>query len=218
MALAAAGAMSCLLLAGGCQRTRLQVADVPVSAVAGEGAELDFWHALPGRSAVSNSEGFHGVLLLADGTDPTTTWDERLAVLRQRGWVGDGFAEDGSLAMQRGALSKALAHALDIRGGVMMHVTGRSPRYAARELAYLNILQPSTENQVISGLDYIGIISRAQDYATMQQAKAATPGRGAAPSDAAPSTGEPGAVPAPDASQGTQSPSPALAPAPAPGA
>ena len=163
--------------------TRTTVSDpIDLSALpAGTDGELEFWHTLPGRSAVTNNEGLHGLLLLIDGQDAATTYEERTDLLKQRGWMDTDFSEPADMAMQRGTLAKALTGSLDIRGGVMMHLSGRSPRYSARELAYLGILQPNTtSNQVISGLDYIAIISRAQDYRLTQDTRAAAQARRAA--------------------------------------
>lgn len=156
-----------------CQRSRVAENLDPLITQGGEGSEMEFWHQLPGRSAVTNSEALHGVLLFSDGADATATWEDRLALLRERGWVVDGFSEPGDATVSRGTLAKALCHALQIRGGVMMHLSGTAPRYALRELAYERIMASSSENQVVSGLDYVGIISRAQDWAMLRESKAA---------------------------------------------
>ncbi|MBL8745193.1 MAG: hypothetical protein JNK58_02435, partial [Phycisphaerae bacterium] len=176
------------VLAGmaGCQRSKIaQTLDTTINTKT-ESSDLDFWHQLPGRSAVTNSEGLHGVLLLADGSDPTTSWEERLALLKERGWVSESFAQAGDETIDRGTLAKALCHALDIKGGVMMQLTGKMPRYALRELTYLRVMAASTENQIVNGLDYIGIMSKAQDYAMLQETKKAKSSGGNAPAQPAP--------------------------------
>ncbi len=127
-------------------------------------AQLDFWHNLPGRSAVSNDEGFHGVILFFDGADASDSYEQRVADLKQRGWLNEGFDEEPDLAMQRGTLARILVRALDIKGGVMMFLTSRGPRYANKELQFLGIMPYGDEFMVIDGLDYLGVISRAQDF------------------------------------------------------
>lgn len=161
-----AGVGVCML--AGCARTTIRQVEATDYDPNDSTAELDFWHNLPGRSAVTNDEGLHGVLVFADGTDPTRNYKDRVALLKQRGWVPEGFDEASNVAMQRGTLAKALCHVLKIDGGVMMHITGSSRRYATRELMYVGIMAPGTEQQVMSGLDYIGVISKAQDYQTTQ--------------------------------------------------
>lgn len=183
---------------GGCARSKVaQTLDSTFEAKT-ETSEMDFWHQLPGRSAVSNSEGLHGVLLLADSADPTSSWDERLALLKERGWVSESFAGAGDETISRGTLAKALCHALNIKGGVMMQATHTMPRYALRELAYLRIMANSTENQVVNGLDYLGIMSKAQDYAMLQETKRERAAAKSAPQETpADAPAEPAPEPAP---------------------
>ena len=169
------GAM--LIAAAGCSRTTVREPQATDYDPTDENAELDFWHNLPGRSAVTNDEGLHGVLVFADGEDPTRSYDARVALLKERGWVTQGFDEPGTLAMQRGTLAKALCHVLEVKGGVMMRITDKSPRYAAKEMIYLGIMAPGTEQQVLSGLDYLGVISKAQDFQMLQEAGGTAPSR-----------------------------------------
>jgi len=161
----------------GCTRTTVRQPEATNYDPSDENAELDFWHNLPGRSAVTNDEGLHGVLVFADGEDPTRSYQDRVALLKERGWITDGFDEPGTLAMQRGTLAKALCHVLEVKGGIMMRVTDTSPRYAAREMVYLGIMAPGTEQQVLSGLDYLGVISKAQDFQTLRDAGGSAPSR-----------------------------------------
>lgn len=157
----------------GCQRSRVSENLDATIAAGTDASDLEFWHSLPSRSAITNSEGLHGVLVLSDGRDPALNWDDRLALLRERGWVTEGFDAPGDATISRGTLAKALCHALDIEGGVLMRVTHRSPRYALRELSFLRVMAASSDNQVVSGRDYLGIMGKAQDYAMSQEAKRA---------------------------------------------
>lgn len=130
---------------------------------------VDFWHQLPSRAAVTNGEAMHALLLFADSRDPHETYDERIADLLSRGWLAEGFDEPADLAMQRGTLAKGLAGAMDIGGGVMMRLTDRSPRYSTRELLFLGIFPPGTSQQVLNGYQFIGVISKAQDYQLLRE-------------------------------------------------
>jgi len=132
-------------------------------------AKANFWHELPGRSAVSNNEGIHGVLSLVEDNAAPVTYEDRVRHLKELGWISEKFDEPADMAMRRGTLAEILAHALEIKGGVMMQLTDKHPRYATRELVYLGVMGDGTDNQVISGLDYVGVISKAQDYLTLKQ-------------------------------------------------
>jgi hypothetical protein len=163
-----------VILTAGCARTavenRIDTAATPRDQV----AELDFWHALPGRSAVSNDEGLHGVILFgAEEEAPTLeSYEDRVAYAKERGWLSKGWDESPATAMQRGTLSRALAVICGVEGGVIMRLLGPTSRYAQRELVFEGIMPASTELQTISGLEYIGVISKAQDYLTVKQARA----------------------------------------------
>ena len=75
-----------------------------------------------------------------------------------------GFDEPADHAIERGTLAVALVRALSIRGGVTMSVLGPSPRYAVRELQYLDIYPVSSPNQTFKGSEFLSILSRAEDY------------------------------------------------------
>lgn len=136
-------------------------------------AQLDFWHELPGRSAISNNEGVHGIILLMEGTDTSGSYENRLAYLDERGWLPPSLKEeDANVAMQRGMLAAILVRALEIDGGVMMQLTGRAPRYAYREMVYLDLMPPGSEQMVVDGLDFLGVISECEDYRRAQAMEA----------------------------------------------
>src|ERR1043165_7689889 len=132
--------------------------------------ELEFWHTLPEHSAVCNDEGLHGLILLADGEDKTGSYRARVALAKQRKWLSESFDEPGNMAIQRGTIARAICLICKIEGGVMMHIFGPIPRYATRELVSMQMMgDPSTSNLAITGLEYVGVISKAQDYLTLQR-------------------------------------------------
>lgn len=157
-----AAAMACCL--GGCARTSVEqrvATDYDPSVIQDR---VGFWHALPGRPAVSNDEGLHGVIVFLYGDDPTRDYAERVEFARARGLVGAGFDEPGDLAMQRGTLARALVRGLSIEGGVMLALTDQHPRYATKELQYLGIMGAGTELRAISGLEMLGVMTNAQAW------------------------------------------------------
>ncbi len=182
----AAGAAGLLLsgVLGGCART---VIDRPLAVDYAPGdfeGDLNYWHTLPERSAVSNNEGLHGVFLLADGEDKFTSWEARVNEAKRRGYLDEDWAEAANYSMKRGTLARCVAVVCKVKGGVMMQVLGPIPRYAIRELVYLKIMgDPSTEWQSITGLEFLGVVSKAQDYINITQAP---PAEGAAATEGQP--------------------------------
>jgi hypothetical protein len=167
--LLAAGLLSALLGVAGCESVR--VAD-PLTRTAGGSdpeQQLAFWHGLAERPVTSNDEAFHAVLLFVDGEESAGDYDARVASLKGRKMLPAGFNRPSDEAVERGNFAVALSRALAIRGGVVMSVFGPSPRYATKELEFLNVYPPSSPNQTFSGAELLGVMSKAEEH---QQARA----------------------------------------------
>ncbi|CAN5752494.1 hypothetical protein BH11PLA1_BH11PLA1_08010 [soil metagenome] len=168
---ASATIAACIAFAlfAGCARTMIAEPLATDYAADDVGAELLYWHSLPSRSAVSNDEGLHGLILLAAEEDTTGGYAQRLEYARAHNWVAQGFEEPANLAMQRGTLARAVAVIADIKSGVIMRITGPNARYATRELVALGIIPDgSSENQAITGLEFMSVITRTQDYQALR--------------------------------------------------
>jgi hypothetical protein len=166
----AAVVVGCVLaLNGGCARSVVKeplLTNTPPDDVT---ARLDFWDAMSDHGVVSNDEGLHGLFLLADSRDPSASYAERVSRAKERGWLADGFDEAADLSMQRGTAARAVCGLCDIEGGLMMHLLGPTGRYATRELIFMGMMAPGTEQQSLSGREFIGIITKAQDYMALQR-------------------------------------------------
>jgi hypothetical protein len=138
-------------------------------------SDMEFWHALPGRPAVANDEALHGLIMLDAGEDRMADYPARVEWARQRRWVGVEWSEPPDQAVQRGVVAVAVCRILAIEGGVMMRVLGPTPRYALRELVDLDIMADSSPQQTISGREFLGVITRAQDYRDRRRAAVAGP-------------------------------------------
>lgn len=200
---AGVAAWGCVSLTG-CARSRIANSLARPVAPGDMQTELAFWDAASGRAMISNDEGLHGLLLFAQGDDACKTYDERLARAREAGWVAESWHEDGDLAMQRGTLARAVAVHCKITGGVMMRVLGPVPRYALRELQYLGMMGTGSEQQAVSGREFMGVLSKAQDYLLLEQAVARADAEAAMEKveAAAPAPPPPAPPPAPPAATG----------------
>lgn len=159
-------------------------------------AQMEFWHTLPDRRIASNDEAFHALLLFVDGSDPSGDYDGRVATMKQRGMLPADFNGLQAAGVKRGTVAVAIARALEIKGGLSMRLFGPTPRYAMRELQYMNLFPPSSPQQTFSGQELLGIIGRAEDYqrsfnedaladgATTSTEEATAPPRGPARGDA----------------------------------
>jgi hypothetical protein len=153
-----------VVVLAGCQGAR--VAEPLTAKLSGNEpeAQLEFWHTLATRNLTSNDEAFHGLILFLDGQDPAGDYDGRVRALKDRGLLPKGFNQPANQAVERGVLATTLVRALNIKGGLMQRLTHDHPRYAVRELMYLDLYPPSSPQQTFSGTEYLGIIGRVEDY------------------------------------------------------
>ena len=162
------------LCGAGCHATRAQPL-APELAGSDEDAQLEFWHALPERKAVSNDEAFHALLLFVDGKDDSADYDGRVSAMKERRMLPAGFREGAGEAARRGTVARALSRALGVEGGLTMRVFGPTSRYATRELQYAGVFPPSSPQQTFSGAEFLGIMGRAEDYQRVQTDDAFAP-------------------------------------------
>jgi hypothetical protein len=95
-----------------------------------------------------------------------------VAALKDRGLLPSGFDRPANEAITRGTLAVAITKAMKIKGGLMLHLLSDQPRYAVRELMYENIYPPSTPQQSFSGMEFVGIIGRLEDWERGDRAEA----------------------------------------------
>jgi hypothetical protein len=155
----------CLLLPfAGCKSAK--IAQPLTANLAGNDpdAQMEFWHSLGARPMTSNDEAFHGLLLFLDDADPATDYPGRVQTLKDRGLLNKDFNQPSDQAIQRGTLAVALCRALKIKGGVFQRLTHDHPRYAVRELMFMDLYPPSSPQQTFSGTEFLGIIGRIEDY------------------------------------------------------
>lgn len=165
-----AAAVLLCLAAVGCQSAR--VSDPLLTQTVGGNDpqdQLEFIHTLQARPVTSYDEAFHGLLLFVDGQDAAGDYAGRVANLKSRNMLPAGFDAPADAAVDRGTLAVAISKALDVRGGIMMRLTRLAggtpdPRYAVRELQFLNVYPPSSANQTFSGAEFVGVIGKLEEY------------------------------------------------------
>lgn len=112
----------------------------------------------------------------------------QLDFFEQRGWLPESLRDENpDTAMQRGTFAAILVRVMNIEGGVIMRVTDRAPRYAYREMVYFGLMPEGSDQMVLDGLDYLGVISDSEDFLALSACREAQERSGAgedeAPSD-----------------------------------
>lgn len=129
-----------------------------------ESDELDFWDDLATRSVVTNNDALYGLLLLADNASARESYQDRVAAAQSAGWLKSDDPPPANESARVGMISLAVCDILEITGGVTMLVFGPSTRYCTRELVYLEVIPPRSENQSLSGLEFVDLVSRVQAF------------------------------------------------------
>ena len=156
-------ALGGLVLASGCCGRIGDVHNGEATLSAEEGSP-GFLDRVASGTSVCENDACRGVLMLLEKEQPEATFAERVATLRQVGVVPAcwEFAADRSLS--RGRLAQMIYQACDCPGGLMLTLTGPSPRYCLRELQFRGIIGPGAVFAPVTGMEYVAVLARADAY------------------------------------------------------
>lgn len=127
-------------------------------------SDAGFLYELSEKKHCTLDDAYRGMLYFIDGTDTADDFEQRAARLAMHEVIDKRWTHNPNSPATKGRIGYMLARAIGIKGGVMYNITGASPRYALRELAYRGIIVGTSENAHISGAEYVGILGRADDY------------------------------------------------------
>jgi len=148
--------------AGGCERSRVESAAVDRFPRGSQ--ELDFLDALSRQVVVTNGDALHGLISFADGTDLSSTYSGRVEIAKRRGWLPSGWDRPAAESAQIGWMAVAACRILDVKGGMTMRLLGPTPRYATKELVFMDVLPLRTENQALSGQEFVDFLNRLNRF------------------------------------------------------
>jgi hypothetical protein len=154
-----------LLLSSGCSQMCR-----PEQRAAGEAADPDaFIHEhLQKQAVVTVGEAYRAMIMLANGEDKYTSFEEREAVLLCRGIVRSAWKLCPDEAVDRGTVAYMAMRIMEIRGGVNAQILGRAGigdrRYALRELAYMDLMPLGPVYRYVTGGEVVDLMARADEY------------------------------------------------------
>jgi hypothetical protein len=174
-------------LATGCTRT--QVAEPAVARFPRSEDELQFLDALDKQVVVTNDDAMHAFIIFTDGKDLSTDYAGRVQVAKAKEWVGRDWSKPANESAEIGWMAVAGCRAIGVKGGMTMRVLGPTPRYCTKELVFMGILPLRTENQSLTGqefVDFLNRLGRAQKFGkpTALQGEGAQAGVGVIPAGA----------------------------------
>jgi hypothetical protein len=153
-----------LLALVGCHTPRPEQADL------GERVDQEaFLHEhLPRQAMVTVAEAYRAMLVLADGEDPYTSFEEREAALLERGIARRAWGLEREEPIDRGSAAFMITRILKIRGGVNLAILGGlgigDRRYAVRELVWLGMLAPAPPYRYMTGSELVDVLAKADAY------------------------------------------------------
>lgn len=159
--LAAALAALALVLAA-CERSRVE--DSAIDRFPASKDELEFLDALGKQMVVTNDDALHGLISFADGTDLSTSYEGRVEVAKKKQWIPESWNRPADESAQVGWMSVAGCRILNVKGGLTMRLTGPTPRYATKELVFMDVLPLRTENQSLSGREFVDYLNRLNRF------------------------------------------------------
>ena len=155
--------LACVCLLGACQPYMMKSSAVDKFAEAQQ--EIEFLDALEDMPAVTNNDALHAFLILEDGTDPSKDYQDRVAEGIRRKWLSSSFDQQANAAAHVGWMAGAGCRIMKIRGGLTMMIFGPVDRYAVKELIFMQILPLRTDNQSLTGSEFIDYLNRLERIA-----------------------------------------------------
>lgn len=158
-AVAALAACIVLLAPGaGCERTK--VAEPAIARFPRSEDELQFLDVLEKQVVVTNDDAMHAFIIFTDGKDLSTDYAGRVAVAKRKEWVGSDWSRPANESAEIGWMAVAGCRSIGVKGGLTMRVFGPTPRYATKELVFMEILPLRTENQSLTGQEFVDFLNR----------------------------------------------------------
>ncbi len=149
--------------AAGCATARTVIENSATDRFGADADELDFWDVIATQRVVTNHDALYGLLLAASGAAPEG-YEARLEEARRRGWIAGARTPPANESATVGMIAVAACDLIDAGGGLVMRLLGPAPRSCTREIVYLDLLPPRTENQSMTGLEFIDLLSRIEQF------------------------------------------------------
>ena len=106
------------------------------------------------------------VILTSEGKECGADFDKCRAYLRGRGLLPDGWLDKAKAEepIDKSCLAALVCRAMNIKGGLWMHLFGPQPRLALRECVYHELMVPGADYAHVSGGELVGVIDRCDRW------------------------------------------------------
>lgn len=145
----------------GCAPAQLKVVGEDAKLPEGENSAA-FLDRMSSQDTVTQNDALRGILML-DGGDKTETFKQRVDALIDKK-VLPKRSYDANAELTRGQLAQLICRACDLKGGMILRITGSSERYSLRELQYRQMMTQGSASAKVSGMEFASVLTRAAIY------------------------------------------------------
>jgi hypothetical protein len=161
--MAAAILAATALWLGGCGGRPGEIAS-PEATLSAEEGSPGFLDRVSSRPEVSQNDAARGMLMLVGEAEPEATFARRVENLRRLDLAPGRWRWDAEAPIDRARLAYMVYQACEVRGGLMLTITGPNRRYCLKELQYQGIIGEGSGFTPVSGMEFVAIIARADAY------------------------------------------------------
>lgn len=90
--------------------------------------------------------------------------EQKIRILRDIDVIGGRTMIDDRKPLTKGFAALLFHRALNMKGGAVIKLTGRSQRNCLQDMAYYKIMPESSAKDVMSGPDLVSLLQRAKEY------------------------------------------------------
>lgn len=153
-----------VFVVAGCQGPRSSAPDLDPNELSDEG----FYTYLTEVPLVTVDEAYRAMLILADGEDSSTNFEERQEKLQSRGIVKAAWDLPKDYVVDSGSVAFMVCRICQIDGGVNMRLFGSlglgDRRYALRELIYRGMLDEAVDYEYMTGANLFALLRKADAH------------------------------------------------------
>ncbi|MBT3200905.1 MAG: hypothetical protein HN350_13430 [Phycisphaerales bacterium] len=160
-------ALAVAALLSGCAPAELTISGQDVK-LPGQENSAAFLDRMSSLDTVTQNDALRGIMMLEDA-DPVDTFKQRVDFLIEKNILPPTGAYDAQSELSRGQLAKLICSACEIKGSVIMRLTGYSERYCLRELQYREMIVRGSGDTKISGMEFASVLTRAATYKQTQK-------------------------------------------------
>ena len=131
---------------------------------------LDLMRSLPDKETVTEADAVKAAAVLVGERQHATDVAACETRLRERGILDAGDSYTAARKCNKGFASMLFARGMGLKGGWAARLTGKmGPRLAYKELAFLDIVPPMGERDLLTGGELLAMLKLSQDYVRGEQ-------------------------------------------------